>query len=78
MDTFGRHIVSDLWGCNVYKLTDKKHLENELMIAAEKSGATICGVFFHEFSPQGISGIVILAESHLKCTQLSRTGICKH
>ncbi|MBO1005955.1 adenosylmethionine decarboxylase [Pseudogracilibacillus auburnensis] len=65
MDTFGCHIVADLWGCNVHKLTDKDYLEKEFTYAAEKSKATICGVFFHEFSPQGVSGVVILAESHL-------------
>jgi S-adenosylmethionine decarboxylase len=74
MDTFGRHIVSDLWRCNVDKLTDKKYLENELIIAAKKTGATICGVFFHEFSPQGFSGVVILAESHLSIHSFPEHG----
>ncbi|GGB62570.1 adenosylmethionine decarboxylase [Virgibacillus dakarensis] len=74
MDTLGHHIVSDLWGCNVRKLINKTYLENELVSAAEKSGATVCGVFFHEFSPQGISGVVILAESHLSVHSFPEHG----
>lgn len=65
MDTFGRHIVADVWGCNGDKLMDRQYLKKELVCAAKKSRATVCGTFFHEFSPQGLSGIVILAESHL-------------
>ena len=33
-------------------------------IAAQKSGATIINSSFHTFEPQGVSGVVIIAESH--------------
>jgi S-adenosylmethionine decarboxylase proenzyme len=36
-----------------------------MLTAAKKSGATILSNFLHKFSPQGVSGVVIIAESHL-------------
>lgn len=36
-----------------------------MVTAAKIANATIIGVSFHEFSPFGISGVVVIAESHL-------------
>jgi S-adenosylmethionine decarboxylase proenzyme len=36
-----------------------------MLEAAKKSGATVLGESFHQFSPQGVSGVIIIAESHL-------------
>ena len=36
-----------------------------MLAAATASGATILGESFHQFSPQGVSGVLIIAESHL-------------
>jgi len=36
-----------------------------MLAAAKESGATILGESFHQFSPQGVSGVIIIAESHL-------------
>ena len=36
-----------------------------MLKAAREVGATIIGDSFHRFQPQGISGVVIIAESHL-------------
>ena len=33
--------------------------------AAEAAGATIVTATFHRFAPQGVSGVVVIAESHL-------------
>lgn len=36
-----------------------------MLNAAEETGATIIGEIFHQFSPQGVTGVVAIAESHL-------------
>ena len=36
-----------------------------MITAAKKSGATVVQSCFHQFSPYGLSGVVVIAESHL-------------
>ena len=40
-------------------------MEEVLLEAADKAGATIVSHHFHKFSPHGVSGVVIIQESHL-------------
>lgn len=65
MDTFGRHVIAELWNCNVDKLNDLKFVEKMMVDAALESGAEIREVAFHKFAPMGVSGVVIISESHL-------------
>jgi len=65
METMGRHVISELWGCNVEKLNDMQTIERIFVEAALKSGAEVREVAFHKFAPQGVSGVVIISESHL-------------
>ncbi len=61
----GRHIILELHGVNKELLNNKEYLENLLIEAARVAGGRILGSFFHEFNPQGVTGIVAIAESHL-------------
>jgi S-adenosylmethionine decarboxylase len=54
-----------LQDCDKEVLNDLSYLREAMMTAAVDCGATIMGESFHRFSPQGISGVVIIAESHL-------------
>ena len=65
MDALGRHLLLELRECNVAVLDDLVYLENALVSAAKESGATVIGQSFHQFAPQGVSGVVLIAESHL-------------
>ncbi len=65
METLGRHVISELWGCNVEKLNNLETIERIFVEAALHSGAEIREVAFHKFAPQGVSGVVIISESHL-------------
>lgn len=65
METMGRHVISELWGCDFEKLNDMEQIEQIFADAALKSGAEIREVAFHKFAPQGVSGVVIISESHL-------------
>lgn len=61
----GRHIHLDLYGCTPGLLITPKASERILNAAAQAMGATIVGSHFHAFSPHGVSGVVVIAESHL-------------
>lgn len=65
MDALGRHMLLELRECNKAVLDDLKYLENALVSAAIESGATVLDKSFHQFAPQGVSGVVLIAESHL-------------
>lgn len=65
MDTMGRHVIAELWECNTDKLNDMKYIEEVFVEAALKSGAEVREVAFHKFAPYGVSGVVIISESHL-------------
>ena len=60
----GTHLLVDLW--DAHHLSDPKHIDLALREAAEKAGATILHSHFHHFTPNGgVSGVVVLAESHI-------------
>ncbi|WP_285803893.1 adenosylmethionine decarboxylase [Alkalicoccobacillus plakortidis] len=65
MDTMGRHVIAELWGCNVEKLNNMDLIEQVFVDAALKAGAEVREVAFHKFAPHGVSGVVIISESHL-------------
>lgn len=65
MDTIGRHLIAEFYHCNATHLDDQKRIQSEMLEAAAQIGATVVGHFFHKFSPQGVSGTVVIAESHL-------------
>jgi S-adenosylmethionine decarboxylase len=55
----------ELQDCNPDILRDLNKVRDALVSAAKEAKATIVEVAFHEFNPFGISGMVIIAESHL-------------
>ena len=60
----GMHLLVDLWGAT--NLDDPDHIDRALRNAAEAAGATILHGHFHHFSPNGgVSGVLVLAESHI-------------
>ena len=65
MHALGRHLLLELNGCNAKLLNDIKRVEEILVAGAKIAKATIIGTHFHQFSPFGISGVVVIAESHL-------------
>ena len=65
METLGNHILLDLWGIASERLDDDRALHESFVAAAERGGAHVVDARFCRFAPHGISGVVILAESHL-------------
>lgn len=65
MHALGTHLLVELRDCNAEIIKDLEQVKNALVSAAKAASATIIEVSFHEFNPFGISGMVVIAESHL-------------
>ena len=65
MHALGRHILAEFFGCDTRILNDSGLIEAYMKRAALDCGATIVSSTFHTFNPHGVSGVVVIAESHL-------------
>ena len=65
MRSLGKHFLAVLFGCNTEIINNVELVEEHMKTSATLSGATIVQSVFHTFSPYGVSGVVIVAESHL-------------
>jgi S-adenosylmethionine decarboxylase len=65
MEALGRHVLAEIFGCRFDILNDVKKVEENMISAAHEAGAEIREYVFHKFSPQGVSGVVVISESHL-------------
>ena len=65
MNSLGTHLLLELKKCRKNILDDLEFVETAMLDAASEAKATIVEHKFHEFNPFGISGMVIIAESHL-------------
>lgn len=65
MASLGRHIIVEYYDCDPMLMNDVVHIEQSMEQAAKTAGATIINSTFHYFSPYGVSGVVVIQESHL-------------
>jgi S-adenosylmethionine decarboxylase proenzyme len=65
MKALGRQIVVEYYGCTTDILNDVAFIKRAMRDAAILSGATVVQEAFHLFNPHGVSGVVVIAESHL-------------
>jgi S-adenosylmethionine decarboxylase len=65
LNALGRHILAEFYGCDAAALNDPEKVERAMVDAALEAGAEVREVAFHKFSPQGVSGVVVISESHL-------------
>ena len=65
MQALGRQILVELYECDSDLLNDREFISKAMVEAVEKAKATIVASTFHHFSPHGVSGVVVIAESHV-------------
>ncbi len=65
MEALGRQILVEFYDCEQAKINDVDFIETVMIDAANASKATIISHNFHKFSPYGVSGVVVIAESHI-------------
>lgn len=61
----GNHILVEFMNCDPHIMNDVATIERDMVDAARKAGATVINSTFHHFSPYGVSGVVVIQESHL-------------
>ncbi len=65
MNALGTHLLLELRQCNPHRLDDLEFVKETMVAAARFMDAQIIGESFHRFNPQGITGVLAIAESHL-------------
>jgi len=65
LQALGRQMLLELFDCDAQVINNLEAVKGALVEAAKRAQATIVDVVFHEFNPFGISGVVVIAESHL-------------
>ncbi len=76
MDALGKHVIAELYGCNSEIINNQELIEDIMLEAVELSGATIVKPVFHKFSPHGVSGMVVVSESHFAIHTWPEYGYC--
>lgn len=64
METLGAHLLAELYDCDRATLDDRGVIHAAMLEAARRAGATVVADFLHRFMPHGVSGVVVIAESH--------------
>ncbi|HBQ28264.1 MAG TPA: adenosylmethionine decarboxylase, partial [Desulfotomaculum sp.] len=65
MKHLGLHVLAELYGCTWETLDNLTKVKEIMVNAALTAGAEVRECVFHKFSPQGVSGVVLISESHL-------------
>lgn len=76
MNALGKHLIIEFHDCDPAVLNNPKLCQDHIMEAVRRSGATVIQPFFHQFSPHGVSGIVVIAESHFSIHTWPEYGYC--
>lgn len=61
----GQHYLVEFDDCDVDAVNSEEHLRKALLRAVDLSGAKIIKDVFHSFSPHGVTGVIVIAESHV-------------
>jgi S-adenosylmethionine decarboxylase len=70
----GKHCILELYDCSRSKLDDEAFLRSTITAAVQRAGATLLHLITHHFEPQGITGLALLAESHLSIHTWPESG----
>ena len=72
-----KHILIDLEGCDADLLDNARHVRNTLFHSAILSNSKILKIDFHQFTPQGVTGFALLADSHISIHTWPEKNIAK-
>ncbi|MEN9406600.1 MAG: S-adenosylmethionine decarboxylase proenzyme precursor [Bacillota bacterium] len=72
--TYGKHVVLDVWGVAFEKLNSVDFLRDRMSEAVSACSATLLSVQEHQFTPQGVTVLMMLSESHLSIHTYPESG----
>jgi S-adenosylmethionine decarboxylase len=73
-DAVGKHCILELYDCDCARLDDEAFLRDTITTAAKRAGATLLNLITHRFDPQGVTGLALLAESHISIHTWPESG----
>lgn len=73
--TVGTHILADLYGCPTEKLTHVDVVREIMLRIVEGAGFNAVGEKFHQFQPVGVTGVILLSESHFSIHTWPEKGL---
>ena len=76
VQSLGNHLIVELYDCPGEVINDARTVEKALIEAVRVSGAKIVQSVVHEFNPHGISGVVVIEESHFSVHTWPEYGYC--
>ncbi len=76
MKSLGKHLIVELYDCDRDLIASVNAVEEILIDAVNISKATIIKPLFHQFNPHGVSGVVVIAESHYSIHTWPEYGYC--
>jgi len=76
VQSLGNHLIVELYDCPGEVINDARTVEKALIEAVRISGARMIQSVVHEFNPHGISGVVVIEESHFSVHTWPEYGYC--
>ncbi|MFO8236863.1 MAG: adenosylmethionine decarboxylase [Prochlorococcaceae cyanobacterium] len=73
-ETVGKHCILELYDCDPGRLDNQAFLRDTITAAAREAGATLLNLITHRFQPQGVTGLALLAESHISIHTWPESG----
>jgi len=74
MDTIGYHYIIEASGCDPKIIADANTLKRILLESAKVGEMDVRTVYFYKFSPQGVSGLIVVSESHISIPTCPEKG----
>lgn len=76
VQSLGNHLIIELYDCQVEAINDAKNVEERMIEAVRLSGAKMVKSVIHKFNPHGISGVIVIEESHFSVHTWPEYGYC--
>ena len=65
MQKFGSHLIIEIWNVPFDTLNNMNIIKNSLLSACKVGNLSVLNENFHQFKPYGITGLILLSESHM-------------
>ncbi|TGK32599.1 S-adenosylmethionine decarboxylase proenzyme [Leptospira gomenensis] len=72
----GKHVIAEFYDCDYETINNHELVEDIMLKSVDLSGATTIKSVFHRFSPFGVSGVVVVSESHFAIHTWPEYGYC--
>lgn len=76
VQSLGNHLIVELYDCNPEVINSSSSVEEKLLGAVRISGAHMVQSVIHEFNPHGVSGVIVIEESHISVHTWPEYGYC--